>query len=102
MAFGIDRQELKEWKQAVQKGNIAFITHYWQDQRFPDCFTVTKVGCNDLNKLAKWGKKYQLKREWIHHRDKFPHFDLFGSIQKKILQAENQWEQLQRFGLLKK
>ncbi len=32
------------------------LTHYWQDERFPGCYTVTKVGCNDLEKLVTWGK----------------------------------------------
>lgn len=97
MAFGICRKELNEWKRKVQNGEIAFLTHYWQDKRFPGCSTVTKVGCKDIDKLARWGESYGLKREWIHERDKYPHFDLFGEIQKKILIKEKQHEQMKRF-----
>jgi hypothetical protein len=56
MAFGIKRQEVVEWKQKIDEGEIAFLTHYWLDDRFPGCNTVTKVGCLDLEKLAEWGK----------------------------------------------
>ena len=48
MAFGISRKELTEWKQAIDQGKIAFITHYWLDERFPGINTVTKVGCKDI------------------------------------------------------
>ncbi|MEH7180467.1 hypothetical protein [Neobacillus vireti] len=89
MAFGIKRQEIKDWKQKIDDGEIAFLTHYWLDDRFPGCKTVTKVGCNDLEKLAEWGNKYGLKKEWIHHRrDGYSHFDLIGDRQKEILQKE--------------
>lgn len=99
MAFGISRKELNKWKKSVKSGEIAFLTHYWQDKRFPMSRTVTKVGCNDIEKLAKWGKQYNLKKAWIHQRDQYPHFDLFGSIQKKVLKKEKQWEQIKRFHL---
>ncbi|MDQ6598283.1 hypothetical protein [Bacillus salipaludis] len=89
MAFGIRRDELNEWKRKIDHGEIAFLTHYWLDERFPEYKTVTKVGCNDLEKLAEWGSKYGLKREWIDHRkDGYSHFDLLGKRQKEILQAE--------------
>ncbi|MGM8216248.1 hypothetical protein ACLIA0_11820 [Bacillaceae bacterium W0354] len=97
MAFGIKRQELNEWKQAVGRGEIAFLTHYWVDERFPHMRTVTKVGCSDVNKLIRWGKKYGLKPEWIHRNEKYPHFDLIGSFQKDIMRAENKLDQLNRF-----
>ncbi|MFD0824089.1 hypothetical protein ACT8ZR_00240 [Neobacillus sp. M.A.Huq-85] len=89
MAFGIRRDELNEWKRKIDRGEIAFLTHYWLDDRFPEYKTVTKVGCNDLEKLAEWGSKYGLKKEWIDHRkDGYSHFDLLGKRQKEILQAE--------------
>jgi hypothetical protein len=89
MAFGIKRQEVKVWKQIIDNGEIAFLTHYWLDDRFPGCKTVTKVGCQDLEKLADWGSKYGLKKEWIHHRlDGYSHFDLIGKSQKEILHKE--------------
>jgi hypothetical protein len=89
MAFGIKRQEVKEWKQKIDEGEIAFLTHYWLDNRFPGSKTVTKVGCRDLEKLAEWGSKYGLKKEWIHHRrDGYSHFDLIGERQKEILHKE--------------
>src|SRR5690625_2844732 len=99
MAFGIDRKELEIWKKRVKNGEIAFLTHFWIDDRFPKCYTVTKVGCNDLNKLINWGKTYELQKEWIHHRKKFPHFDLFGAKQKEILIKEHMWEHIERFKL---
>jgi hypothetical protein len=89
LAFGIKRQEIIEWKRRIDSGKIAFLTHYWLDDRFPGSKTVTKVGCLDLDRLAVWGKKYGLQKEWIHHRkDGYSHFDLIGERQKEILQSE--------------
>jgi len=89
MAFGINRKELQEWKEKVAGGEIAFITHYWLDDRFPESKTVTKVGCSDLEKLAAWGKKYGLQPEWIDRRKaNLPHFDLFGARRDVILKKE--------------
>lgn len=89
MAFGIKRADVEKWKQKIDDGQIAFLTHYWLDDRFPGCKTVTKVGCSDLTKLIEWGKQYGLKEEWIHHRkDGYSHFDLLGDTQKRILQKE--------------
>lgn len=97
MAFGINRQELNDWKKRIDQGNIAFLTHYWLDDRFPGCTTVTKVGCNDLNKLIAWGKKYGLKPEWIHRRrDGYSHYDLIGERQAEILKHEGVTEQIWR------
>jgi hypothetical protein len=42
MAFGINRAELNRWKQVVSTGQIAFLTHYWVDKRFPDITTVPR------------------------------------------------------------
>ncbi|WP_172369168.1 hypothetical protein [Sporosarcina jiandibaonis] len=100
MAFGIKRDELIAWKKAVRNGEIAFLTHYWIDERFPGCKTVTKAGCSDIEKLSQWGKRYGLKREWIDMRDDYPHFDLFGEHERKILVKEGLSAQLKRFGLL--
>lgn len=97
MAFGIKRKELKVWKEQVKSGNIAFLTHYWIDERFPDCNTVTKVGCNDIEKLKRWGRNYGLEDHWIDYKDSYPHYDLFGEYQKKILLNEKIWDQLERF-----
>ncbi|GER70267.1 hypothetical protein BpJC7_15700 [Weizmannia acidilactici] len=55
MAFGIKRKQIQEWKAAIDRGEIAFLTHFWLDDRFPEAKSVTKVGCNDLGKLAEWG-----------------------------------------------
>jgi hypothetical protein len=89
MAFGIKRKELLEWKQKVAAGQIAFLTHYWLDDRFPESNTVTKVGCCDLDKLIRWGAQYGLKPEWIDGRNKaFPHYDLIGKRQVEILTKE--------------
>lgn len=99
MAFGLKRTELNEWKRRVVNGEIAFLTHYWQDERFPGCVTVTKVGCNDLNILIEWGRRYQLKEEWIDHHRLYPHFDLFGKIQKDILLREGLTDHVNKFKL---
>ncbi|MCT2536382.1 hypothetical protein NC661_12890 [Aquibacillus koreensis] len=99
MAFGIKRNELKQWKKQVINEEIAFLTHYWLDPRFPGCKTVTKVGCSNIDKLVEWGERYGLEARWIHHDKNYPHFDLFGDWQKQILVAEGQWEQLDRFKL---
>ncbi|ALX47875.1 hypothetical protein [Lentibacillus amyloliquefaciens] len=99
MAFGINRRELQKWKKDVKNGQISFLTHYWIDERFPGCDTVTKVGCNDLNKLINWGAQYSLQPKWIHNDEHHPHFDLFGEKQARILRKEQQWEQIKRFEL---
>ncbi len=89
MAFGIKRHELAEWKAKIRKGEIAFLTHYWIDERFPGCKTVTKAGCRDIGKLAEWGRKYGLSPEWIDNRKpEYPHFDLFGMKQEEVLEKE--------------
>ncbi|HSP23363.1 MAG TPA: hypothetical protein VLQ20_13660 [Planococcus sp. (in: firmicutes)] len=97
MAFGIKREELVRWKLDVESGEIAFLTHYWVDARFVGCSTVTKVGCCDLEKLEQWGRKYGLKPEWMDLRNDYPHFDLFGEHQVRILQEENMLHQLHKF-----
>lgn len=94
MAFGIKRKDIQLWKEQATRGELAFLTHFWYDERFPHYHTVTKAACSDKEKLIDWGKKYGLKEEWIHHRDDFPHFDLLGERQKEILIKENQYEQL--------
>lgn len=100
MAFGIDRKELNAWKKQVLHGEVTFLTHYWLDGRFPECDTVTKVGCADIIMLLAWGKQYGLKRQWIHNRDHYPHFDLFGEIQRHILINEQKWSHLIKFDIL--
>ncbi|MFN2747329.1 MULTISPECIES: hypothetical protein [Bacillus] len=102
MAFGITRRELNKWKQAVLNGEIAFLTHYWIDDRFPEARTVTKAGCQNIEKLAAWGKKYGLKEEWIHKRGEFPHFDLLGKKQIDILKKEQLFSHIERFRLEKR
>lgn len=97
MAFGIKRAELNQWKSEVTQGKIAFLTHFWIHPRFPEVKTVTKVGCSDIERLATWGRKYGLQSEWIHHREKYPHFDLIGERQKTILIQEGVVHQLKRF-----
>lgn len=99
MAFGIKRHELEEWKEKVQSGEMAFLTHFWIDPRFPGSKTVTKAGCGNIEKLADWGEKYGLKKEWIDHHEGLPHFDLFGEKQKEILITEGQLGQIKRFRL---
>jgi hypothetical protein len=89
VAFGIGKKELREWKDKIDSGEIAFLTHYWLDDRFPGCKTVTKVGCSDLEKLKKWGTSHGLLPEWIDIRkDGYSHFDLLGDRQKEILARE--------------
>ncbi|GAF66794.1 hypothetical protein BTS2_3698 [Bacillus sp. TS-2] len=101
MAFGITKKQLSEWKQNVNKGEISFLTHYWYDERFPGCKTVTKVGCINVEQLMEWGKQYELHPNWIDKRGHFPHFDLLGEKQYQVLQAENKLEQLERLNLKK-
>jgi hypothetical protein len=96
MAFGIKRHELLEWKQAVTNGQIAILTHFWEDERFPGCTSVTKIGCVNVCKLMAWGKQYDLKGNWIHQSD-YPHFDVFGEKQKEILLLEGMQDQMERF-----
>ena len=97
MAFGIKRKELNEWKDKATNGEIAFITHFWVHPKYPHIHTVTKVGCCDIEQLVKWGENYGLKREWIHKREQFPHFDLLGEKQLEILENEKQWDQIKKF-----
>ncbi|MBU5466673.1 hypothetical protein KQI49_07495 [Virgibacillus sp. MSJ-26] len=99
MAFGIKKEELSQWQNQVKNGNIAILTHYWMDARFPNCYSVTKVGCSNINKLIEWGSKYHLKANWIHRDKNYPHFDLFGEKQKEVLESEEMWDQIQRFNI---
>lgn len=99
MAFGINREELNIWKQQVKQGEIAFITHYWRDDRFPDMRTVTKVGCSNIDKLLAWGKKHGLSEKQLHPRSNYPHYDLFGEQQRNILLSHGKEQQLKRFKL---
>ncbi|WP_138753629.1 hypothetical protein [Paenibacillus sinopodophylli] len=100
MAFGIKRKEMQAWKAAVARGEIAFLTHYWLDPRFPDMRTVTKVGCSDMEKLARWCLDNGLNPRYIHARSEYPHFDLLGSKQREVLRAANMLDQLERFGMV--
>ncbi|KAF6565707.1 hypothetical protein G9G63_04455 [Paenibacillus sp. EKM202P] len=97
MAFGITRQELLSWKREVSRGEIAFLTHYWLDDRFPGITTVTKVGCSDLDKLRLWCNHNGLDPQYIHQRQPYPHFDLIGTKQTEILRKYGMSEQLRRF-----
>ncbi len=100
MAFGIKKTELEEWKRNVEEGNsIVFLTHYWLHPRFPECKSVTKAGCANLELLESWGRTYDLRSEWIHKRDKYPHFDLIGTKQVEILQLEGLFGHIERFHL---
>ncbi|MGF7036539.1 hypothetical protein J2T17_007602 [Paenibacillus mucilaginosus] len=100
MAFGITRAELTEWKKTVSRGDIAYLTHYWLDPRFPGITTVTKVGCSDLDRLAAWCLSHDLDPRYIHHRPPYPHFDLIGPRQRQILMKEGLTEHVRRFRLL--
>jgi hypothetical protein len=100
VAFGITREELQLWKEMVTRGEIAFLTHYWLDPRFPDIKTVTKVGCSNLQLLSDWCVSYGLNPSYIHNRPPYPHFDLMGSKQREILKSEQLWLQLQRFKMV--
>ncbi|PYE52316.1 hypothetical protein HUB98_27395 [Paenibacillus barcinonensis] len=99
MAFGIKRQELAAWKEQVARGEIAYLTHYWIDPRFPGITSVTKVGCADLHRLEQWCREHDLNPRYIHRRQPFPHFDLMGSRQKEILTQEGLNEHVSRFHL---
>jgi len=99
MAFGITRQQLIDWKNRVTRGELAYLTHYWIDDRFPGIKTVTKVGCSDLHKLTTWCHRHGLNPRYIHMRDEYPHFDLLGPRQEAILREEGLWDQIQRFKL---
>ncbi|RUS47154.1 hypothetical protein [Cohnella sp. AR92] len=100
MAFGITRLELSEWKRQVLQGEIAYLTHYWLDPRFPGITTVTKVGCANLDRLRSWCLENGLNPRYIHERETYPHFDLIGAKQKEILLREGLENQLARFRLL--
>ncbi|SMF82391.1 hypothetical protein SAMN05661091_2174 [Paenibacillus uliginis N3/975] len=99
MAFGISKQELKEWKTAVSRGEIAYLTHYWYDSRFPEYKTVTKVGCSDLVRLRQWCMEHDLDPIYIHNRMPYPHFDLIGPKQAEILRKASLDSHVRRFNL---
>jgi hypothetical protein len=100
MAFGINRKELSQWKEAVAREEISYLTHFWLDKRFPEFNSVTKVGCSNIQRLIEWCLTHNLNPAYIHNRPPFPHYDLIGPMQKEILQKEGMWEQLQRFRIL--
>ncbi|MNK30546.1 hypothetical protein D3C87_489650 [compost metagenome] len=100
MAFGVSRQELNDWKERVRRGEIAYLTHYWLEPRWPGITTVTKVGCSDLQKLTAWCREHGLNPKYIHQRQPYPHYDLIGLKQMAILKQEQLWDQIERFKLL--
>lgn len=93
MAFGLTRSELRDWKEKVVRGEIAF----WLHPRYPGITTVTKAGCSNVQRLVDWGESYGLRKEWIHAHSEFTHFDLIGDKQLEILQKEELWDQIVRF-----
>ncbi len=97
MAFGITRAELTAWKKAVRSGEIAFLTHYWHDERFPDFRTVTKIGCANIRKLIAWGESKGLQKEWIDWYPGYPHFDVFGEWERLLLKEAGLKDQYERF-----
>jgi len=99
MALGITREELNQWKAAVQRGEMAFLTHYWLDERFPGINTVTKAGCSDRDRLTQWCISNGLNPIYIHHREQYPHYDLIGAKQLEILQLEGLTSHIKRFKL---
>lgn len=99
IAFGISKRELSEWKLKVERGEIAYLTHYWYDERFPNCKTVTKVGCANLDTLEQWCKTHALDPQYIHRRGKYPHFDLLGPYQRVLLKKLGLIEHVERFQL---
>lgn len=99
MAFGITREEIAAWKAAVERKEIAFLTHYWLDPRFPEWKTVTKVGCADIRRLTAWCIANGLNPRYIHRRAAYPHFDLIGPKQLEILVKEQLWHHIERFRL---
>lgn len=99
MAFGITREELAKWKEAVARGEIAYLTHFWIEPRYPGIRTVTKVGCSNLGVLADWCEANGLNPVYIHNRSPFPHFDLIGPKQAEILRRLNLYSHLERFRL---
>ncbi|GEL08220.1 hypothetical protein [Salisediminibacterium halotolerans] len=94
MAFGVTKRELYEWKQEARQGEIAFLTHFWYDERFPTCTTVTKVACSDVQRLISWGRQHGLHPDWIHIREDYPHFDLLGKTQREVLKRESREDKL--------
>lgn len=95
MAFGLRKKDIREWKKKIDQGEIAFLTHYWMDDRYPGYKTVTKVGCSDMEKLIVWGQRHGLQPEWIHHRrDGYSHFDLIGERQAEILKKERLFDHM--------
>lgn len=97
MAFGVTREELERWKRRVSEGRIAFLTHYWLHPADPRITSITKVGCADLDKLRAWAISHGLPPQYIHRRERYPHYDVFGKRQADILRKEGQWEQLRKF-----
>ncbi|MFC0188765.1 hypothetical protein ACFFJY_10740 [Fictibacillus aquaticus] len=97
MAFGLTRKDLEEWKEKALCGEIAFLTHFWHDPRFPQFRSVTKAACCDVEKLKTWGGRHGLRPEYIHYRSDFPHFDLMGEKQLEIMKKENRLHEISRF-----
>jgi len=97
MAFGVNRRELQDWKRQVELGEVAVMTHYWYDNRFPDNRTVTKVGCCNLERLADWCKANGLDPKYIHRRERYPHFDVIGPRQREVLERMGRHDLVDKF-----
>lgn len=100
MAFGITREQLTQWKEAVTRGEIAFLTHYWIEPRWSGLRSVTKVGCSNAERLAAWCIANGLDPHYIHQREPYPHYDLIGPKQIEILRKEGLIHHIERFKLL--
>ncbi|GFN30261.1 hypothetical protein [Paenibacillus xylaniclasticus] len=99
MAFGVNRRELQEWKRRVCNGEIAVMTHYWYDERFPGNRSVTKVGCSDLDRLSDWCRSNGLEPKYIHQREHYPHFDVIGPKQREVLERMGRHDLIEKFEL---
>ncbi|MGG3448746.1 hypothetical protein [Domibacillus aminovorans] len=84
----------------METGHIAFLTHYWYDERFPHYRTVTKAGCIYVGRLVEWGYIYGLTPKWIDiGTSSRAHFDLLGEKQLFILKHERLDDHIRKFQL---
>ncbi len=67
----------------AREGEIAYIEHRYHGRQ------ILKVICSDREKLLAWGREHGIPERWLHvSRSGLPHFDLWGSVARKVKRSD--------------
>lgn len=63
----------------AREGEISFLEHRHKGRR------ILKVICSDKERLLEWARENGIPEKWLHvSRKGIPHFDLWGSMAKRV------------------